>query len=79
MPSDVRTLPDNQSQNGRTGLTTLESHNVVVGHLKMTDLQFSTSRHNFYTKLHLTPVFRVGVSPNYKGKQELGSGFCLQR
>ena len=27
----------------------------------------------------LTRVLRVGVSPNYKGKQESDSGFCLQQ
>ena len=37
------------------------------------------SRHNFYPKFLSTPVFRVGASPNYKGKQELGLGFCLQQ
>ena len=36
-------------------------------------------RHNFYTRFLLTRVLRVGVSPNYKGKQESGSGFCLQQ
>ncbi len=37
------------------------------------------NRHNFYPKFLSTPVFRVGASPNYKGKQELGPGFCLQQ
>jgi len=36
-------------------------------------------RHNFYARFLLARVLRFGVSPNYKGKQESGSGFCLQQ
>src|SRR6266446_4673162 len=36
-------------------------------------------RHNFYTRFLLARVLRFGVSPNYKGKQESASGFCLQQ